>query len=135
MKSTTEYSAGGIVRNRGNILIVFQKSTRTWAFPKGHIELNENELEAARREIFEETQVDNLCLIKRLGSYVRPTKKSATVIKHITMFLFETEEREIAPQSSDVSECVWRDLEEVRALLSYKEDLDFFEKILTRLPR
>jgi 8-oxo-dGTP pyrophosphatase MutT (NUDIX family) len=133
MKSMTEYSAGGIVLNRGRILLVFQKSTLTWAFPKGHIEGSESELEAARREIFEETQVSKLSLIRRLGSYIRPSKKSTAVKKHITMFLFETEEDRIAPQGSDVSECVWKSIEEVRDLISYKWDLEFFEAILTDL--
>lgn len=64
-----ERSAGAIVfyRAKGTqnieylLLYNIGKSGRGyWGFPKGHIEERENELETARREIFEETGISEL---------------------------------------------------------------------------
>ena len=45
-------SAGGVVVNDyGKILVVNQRGT-SWSLPKGHIEENESEVEAAKRETY-----------------------------------------------------------------------------------
>lgn len=46
-------SAGGVVLNKeGEVLVCSQRGT-SWPFPKGHIEPQESENIAARREIYE----------------------------------------------------------------------------------
>jgi ADP-ribose pyrophosphatase YjhB (NUDIX family) len=63
-------SAGGVVINPlGNILLIDQGTS--WSLPKGHLHKNENPLAAAKREIFEESGIADLILIKDLGSYNR----------------------------------------------------------------
>ena len=53
-------SAGGIVVNpRGEIVIVQQKSGN-YSLPKGYVERGESPLQAAIREIVEETGIDDL---------------------------------------------------------------------------
>src|SRR4051794_29324422 len=64
-------SAGGVVTNaNGEVLVVNQRGT-SWSLPKGHIEEGEEALEAARREIYEESGLTDLALIKPLGTYRR----------------------------------------------------------------
>jgi len=62
MKNT--YSAGGIVLNDKNQVYLIHKVIRDeWAFPKGRIEEGESKVNAARREIEEETGLSNLELL------------------------------------------------------------------------
>ena len=64
-------SAGGLVLNaKGEVLVVNQNGD-SWSLPKGHLDAGENELQAARREICEESGIGELELIKKLGTYER----------------------------------------------------------------
>ena len=46
-----------IQNEKGELLVIFQKKWNCWVFPGGKIELNETPLEAAKREVFEETNL------------------------------------------------------------------------------
>ena len=53
-----EFSAGGLVRRGGKVLMVKVcnlKGEEVWTFPKGHVEKGETPMEAALREVEEET--------------------------------------------------------------------------------
>ncbi len=63
------YAAGGIVLNdKGEIAIVSQFGEE-WVLPKGKVENGEELLEAAKREIYEETSLKELELVTNLGTY------------------------------------------------------------------
>ena len=47
----------------GQVLVVNQRG-RSWSLPKGHIEKGESILEAARREIYEESGVKKLKFVR-----------------------------------------------------------------------
>ncbi|MBU1017074.1 NUDIX domain-containing protein [Patescibacteria group bacterium] len=50
------FSAGGVlVNNQNQVYLIYKKTRDEWALPKGGIEKGETELEAAEREIKEET--------------------------------------------------------------------------------
>ncbi len=132
----TEFSAGGIILNRDNVLLVYQESTNTWAFPKGHMKDSESELETARREILEETGLIDIKLIKKLGSYTRGTKKSTNILKHITMFLFSTSKKYVYSKYKEIGDIRWVSVNEVTHTLAYPEDIEFFLDVIraTKLP-
>jgi len=47
-----------IIQNeKGELLVILEKKWNCWVFPGGKIELNETPLEAAKREVFEETNL------------------------------------------------------------------------------
>ena len=69
--NSPQESAGGIVLGPdGKIVLVCQRGN-SWSFPKGHVEDGELPLDAAKREIFEETGIMDAEFIKELGSYER----------------------------------------------------------------
>jgi ADP-ribose pyrophosphatase YjhB (NUDIX family) len=132
MKQTE--SAGGIVVNAatGLILVVSQHGT-SWSLPKGHIEVGEDRLTAARREIREESGVTQLDYVKDLGSYSRyklsPTGgEDPTELKVIHMFLFRTAEEILRPLDPANPEARWVEKEAVTQLLTHPEDREFFLK-------
>lgn len=134
MKQTQ--SAGGIVVNgNGQVVVVNQKGT-SWSLPKGHIEPGEDALAAARREIYEESGISKLKLIKELGSYQRYKigangDDDAAELKIIFMFLFTTNEIELRPVDPDNPEAVWVDKEQVAALLTHPKDKEFFNQFVS----
>ena len=116
------------------ILIVEQKN-QTWSLPKGHLDPGETALEAAVREIKEESGVSNLTLLQELGSYDRykiskDGGDDITELKKITMFLFETEQIDLAPEDEDNPSAVWLDKTEIISKLSHPKDIFFYRQIL-----
>ncbi|HEX8747750.1 MAG TPA: NUDIX domain-containing protein [Pyrinomonadaceae bacterium] len=126
-------SAGGIVVNgRGLVLVVSQHGT-SWSLPKGRIEAGEDRLQAARREIYEESGITELELLEDLGSYER-YRLSATggeepsELKIIHMFLFRTTQDKLSPVDPDNPEALWMESAEVAARLTHPKDGEFFTR-------
>lgn len=118
--------AGGIVKNKDKIILIQIKQTGGWAFPKGKIEINETPLEAAKREIYEETGVKNISLSKNLGEYSRPVADGKPVILVIDMFLFETIEEKVKNIKNDVKDVKFVSIDKIKKILSLKEDRKFY---------
>jgi len=129
------YSAGGIVLNkRGQVLVVNQNGN-SWSLPKGHIEKGETALEAAKREIYEESGIQGLFFITDLGSYERNkiglgTPEDAAEKKNIHLFLFSTKETELCPKDPLTPEARWVEKENVAELLTHEKDKEFFSQWL-----
>ena len=65
------YSAGGVVIGPGNKIIVVSQNGNSWSLPKGHLEEGEDEEDAATREIFEESGIQDVKIIQKIGEYER----------------------------------------------------------------
>jgi 8-oxo-dGTP pyrophosphatase MutT (NUDIX family) len=127
-------SAGGVVVNAdGEVLVVSQRGT-SWSLPKGHIDPGESALEAARREIYEESGIRDLELIGELGTYERRKigvngGDDRSELKAITMFLFRTSERLLRPVDPDNPEARWVERSKVATLLTHERDKEFFRGV------
>ena len=81
-RAQRETSAGGVVfRREAGItrFLLIRDSYRNWGFPKGHLESGEPPAEAARREVKEETGLEDLVLhgpIKVIDWYFRTSSSS-----------------------------------------------------------
>ncbi|MFT5171574.1 MAG: ADP-ribose pyrophosphatase YjhB (NUDIX family) [Candidatus Marinamargulisbacteria bacterium] len=131
-------SAGGIVINPSNDILVVSQGGRTWSLPKGHLEDGETPLAAARREIEEETGVTDLTLIKSLGTYDRfkiglDGLDDRSELKTIILFLFTTPQTILAPQDTDNPEARWVNPQDVSSLLSHPKDAAYTEEKIKEL--
>ena len=142
MVVSTATSAGAIILREieGELKIALaqhQRTDKTWVLPKGHVEEGETIEEAALREIYEEAGLDNVQLIKHLGSFVRESVKSNgdVVQKTIHFFLAYALENNHSPAPTDLlfTEVGWFKPKEAIELLPYESDKTFLRENLSPL--
>ena len=137
MKET--FTAGGIVVNmESRMILVVSQGGRSWSLPKGHVNERETPEEAARREIYEESGLLELRLVKQLGSYQRykigfEEPDDPSELKNITMFLFETDHDELRPVDPNNPEARWVEKDKVADMLTHEKDKTFFMSIMDKI--
>jgi len=133
-RAQRETSAGGVVFRRGpdgmTRFLLIRDSYKNWGFPKGHLEAGEPPAEAARREVIEETGLEDLVLrgpIKVIDWYFRFRGK--TIHKYCHFFLFESRRGEPVPEEAEgITACVWHPLEEAQRTISYDNARDVLRR-------
>jgi ADP-ribose pyrophosphatase YjhB (NUDIX family) len=126
-------TAGGVIINENNEIVIVNQKGTSWSLPKGHLDGNETELEAAKREIYEESGLKSLDLIKRLGSYERYGMSNQLELKTITFFLFKTLKQDLHPIDPENPEAIWVHKDKVSEILTHPKDKEFFLKILKEI--
>ena len=107
---------------------------RVLGLPKGHPAGDESELEAATREVREETGVDAEA-VERLGEIKYTYERRGQLInKRVVFYLFEYRSGELAPDHE--IECVrWIPLEEAARSLTYEGEREMIGRALLRSAR
>lgn len=127
-----EKSCGAIVfyikDNLEKILLIKHANSGHWAFPKGHVETGETEIQTAIREIKEETGVD-VEIDKSFRSIVTYSPKKE-VVKDVVYFFAIAKGYDTHRQVSEVAEVQWVDMYEAQASVSYKNDKILVEKAI-----
>jgi 8-oxo-dGTP pyrophosphatase MutT (NUDIX family) len=134
-----EKSAGAVVFRKENneifyLLLRYPSRNRGarapyWDLPKGHIEKGETEIDTARREIKEETGLDDIKFIdgfkEQIKYYFRVDKE--TVFKTVVFFLAQTEKEKIiiSPEHIDYK---WLPYNEALKQLSFKNTKEVLRK-------
>jgi len=91
------YSAGGVVINSENQLYLIHKIARDeWALPKGRIGAGESPLQAAKREVQEETGISNVETVSEkpidiVGYTFTREGQTEPERKTVHIFLFKTD--------------------------------------------
>lgn len=116
-----EKSCGAIIIDGDNkVLLIKQKSTGSFGFPKGHVENNETEEQTAIREVKEETGIDIKITSKKRyeTSYIH----SDIINKQVIYFLaFPLSKNNEQMQEEEIIDLQWIDIEEVTDLLTYED--------------
>jgi len=108
-----EHSAGGLVVRGDEILMIRDRFSR-WTFPKGHIEGDETEAQAAIREVVEETGV-RAAVDFEVGQmrYALPNGNE----KQVTYYRMSFLGGEITPLRTEILDARWTSLAEAQALV------------------
>jgi tRNA nucleotidyltransferase (CCA-adding enzyme) len=134
-----ERSCGAVVYRRADAfsvpeyLLIQNKRSMNWGFPKGHTEDDETPEQTAKREILEETglTVELLPDFKGSSEYVIQGK----VEKSVTIFLARAAEGELHLQEEEISQAAWMPFEEAYRTLKFENDKEILSNANTFLRR
>lgn len=133
-----ETSSGGVVyrvHDDGPHFLLIRDPYENWGLPKGHLEGGETPVEAAVREVTEETGLNELRVVDQLPTidwYFRDRGK--LVHKFCHFFLIECCNGDPSPQLDEgISACVWRSLQEALDTVTYANAREVLRAAGTRL--
>ncbi|MBI5855265.1 MAG: NUDIX domain-containing protein [Nitrospirae bacterium] len=123
-QQTLEFSAGGVAVRNGDVLLIRTKDLKgrtVWAFPKGKLNQNESNPQAALREVQEETGW--LCRIERElpRSQYWFQRAGKRVRKTVRWFLMIPVEQ-VGEHDGEVEEAVWVPISDALTQLTYEAD-------------
>jgi 8-oxo-dGTP pyrophosphatase MutT (NUDIX family) len=133
-----EVSAGGVVVRDGEVAVIVpikraHDGSRVLALPKGHFSPGENALQAAEREVREETGIE-VEPVRELGearySYRR---RGQTIGKSVKFFLFSYRGGDIADHDEEVEEVRWIGLHEAQRALTHAAEREIVGRALACL--
>jgi 8-oxo-dGTP pyrophosphatase MutT (NUDIX family) len=124
-----ERAAGAIIiRREGKstyfLLLEYPRSTDStntyWDLPKGHVEKGEKELETAKREVFEETGLNDLEIIDGFKEWIKYSfrEEGKFITKVVTFFLALTKQEKIKISYEHVG-YVWLPYDKALATLTF----------------
>lgn len=127
------FSAGGIVvrdfDGEKKVLVTQHSGHHGWDFPKGHVEKGEKSVDAAIREVEEETGV-KAEVVEKVGDtkyfYYEEKEK---VFKTVVYFLMKYVEEGEATTAWEVSAKEWLPVDEVEEKLTFDDSKKLFGEV------
>lgn len=119
-----ETSCGAIVfrkeNNAKHFLLIRNRRSTHWGFPKGHVEPGETNEETAVREVMEETGIP----IEILPSFAKRSEYTiqGKIEKSVVIFLAQTNQTHYTMQEEEIEECGWFSYENAMKTLNYEND-------------
>ena len=119
-----ESSCGAVVYRdvKGEIKYLLIKNRRSshWGFPKGHIEQGETKRETAVREVLEETGIR----IKLIDGFecVSKYKIQNKIEKNVTIFVGTTQDTHTSIQTEEIEDYIWLSYDRALSLLKFEND-------------
>ncbi|HEX7000425.1 MAG TPA: NUDIX domain-containing protein [Trueperaceae bacterium] len=119
--------AGGVVFDDAGRVLVLTLASGEKVFPKGHIEAGETALEAALREVEEETGVKAWCddPTEFTTSYVN----AGGVPRHVTWFRMRARGATPRVSESGIRDARFHPVDEAASLLSFRADRELLGQV------
>jgi ADP-ribose pyrophosphatase YjhB (NUDIX family) len=121
-----EVSAGGVVSRDGKLLLVRVKNLekrKVWTFPKGHLDPGETALEAAIREVREETGWRCRAQGPLYTARYRFRRGKTPVSKVVKWYRMRPQRKVGRPDLDEILSARWVSVSRAEELLSYPSDL------------
>ena len=125
-----ESSCGAVVfrceGEKKKFLLIRNRRSAHWGFPKGHIEPGESNEQTAIREVLEETGINIRILpdFKKCSEYTIQGR----IEKSVAIFLARTDDVEYTVQAEEIEECGWFSFDDAMKTLNYDNDKRILEQ-------
>ena len=128
-----EHSAGGVVLKDGQVCVIVPKKKTAngksaLALPKGHLDPGETALEAATREVREETGL--VCeLVRDLGEVTYWYRREAKSIhKSVVFFQFRQVGGDFSDHDDEVDSAEWMPVDDALDALTFEGERDMLRR-------
>ena len=123
-----EKSCGTIIIDSNKRVLLVRQKLGWVGFPKGHMELGETEIETAKREVKEETNID--VEINENKRYVMEYFTDKGNFKQVVLFIARKTSGNEKYQESEIKTMKWMTYEEAINTITYDNARELFKKIL-----
>lgn len=119
-----EHSAGAVtytyIKGVPHFLLIKNRNSVNWGFPKGHREKGETKVQTAKREVFEETGIK----IRLHDGFEMSSTYTAnhTVKKLVSFFVGFSQNDRVILQTEEVSDYIWLPYTECKRTLTFRND-------------
>jgi len=132
-------SAGGVVYRRFDdnvfFVLVGRRKGNYWCLPKGRIEENETEIEAAKREVFEETGISDVEVGEKIGTIVYEFHRKSNETpyhKYVHFYLMSSSSPHLNV-GSEFDRAMWFPARDALNMVSHKKEKEIVSKALKML--
>jgi 8-oxo-dGTP pyrophosphatase MutT (NUDIX family) len=137
---TREFSAGGVVVRGEEVVVIVPTrraadGSRVLALPKGHVDPGETPVEAAEREVREETGVRAEPVAELGETRYWYRRNGRTIPKSVTFYLFNYLDGDIADHDDEVEEVRWVPLREAAVELSHEAEREMVRLAIAYLDK
>lgn len=138
-------AAGGIVwredqdTGEPEFLLLLHKHGKYWSFPKGRRNKGESDIETARREIREETGIENFTLMQRGGQLINDTVRyfvrrgKSFIPKEVRYFLVKFSKRVEINLSREHIAYKWLKFDDAISNLSHNNSKELLTKVYPKI--
>ena len=139
MSSKEIISAGGVVyrkvEDRVFFVLVGRRRGNYWCLPKGRVEEHETEVDAARREVFEETGLTDVELGEKIGTicYEFYRKSTDTHFQKFVHFYLMVSLKERLHVGTEFDRAMWFPAMDALHMVSHNKEKEIVAKALDML--
>jgi 8-oxo-dGTP pyrophosphatase MutT (NUDIX family) len=131
-----DFSAGGVVLRGDDVAVIVPKrrgnqSGRVLGLPKGHLDGNETEVEAAIREVREETGLVAEPVAKLGEISYSYERKGQAIDKRVVFYLFEYRSGELS-HDHEIEQVQWMPIDEAVEALTHSGEREMVARALSR---
>ena len=123
-----EKSCGCIIIKNKKVLLIYEKQSEYWGFPKGHIEGEETETQTALREVKEEVGLD--VEIDETKRYSLNYITNSQVDKTTVLYVATPKNEDLKLQESEVEDAKWCTFDEALEILTFANLKEVFSKAI-----
>ncbi len=116
--------------NKREFLCIRQRNGNHVGFPKGHVEINESEVQTAIREVKEETNLDVFVFddIMAKNNYML----YQNIDKEVVYFLATPTSFDLIKQDEEIIDMMWIEEKDVEMMITYQVNKDVFKEIMSQ---